>query len=1067
MPDATPPHTLYHLNPFAAGPLARWPGEFARIAALGFEGVVLAPPFASAPGQPWLLRDPTLLHPTLGEGEALPALRAMADAARAEGLALLLDVRAGAVARGAALPAALPPTPDMPPDPRHPPGEEEALPLPSPPPAPLAAWWAARLEEWHAAGIAGFRCLDPAWGGDFWRGRIAALPGALFIAWAPGLPASAQATLAGAGFGLVASSLPWWDFRAGWWAEEVARLAAVAPLLSVPEAPFGPRLAAAVAEPEAAARLLRRALSFAALSGTAWMMPMGMEFGALHRATASAREAEHFAALRAAPRLDLRGEVRAANRARRAQPAATGRAAPVVLSAPQAPVVLLREGAAGERLLVVANPSARQGARLSAGQVAGLLPRPALWPRKAFGAEGVLELGPAETRMLRLTGVEPARHAAPPVEAALHAERIAIEAVQPAVDGGRFAVKRPVGQAVRVTADLFAEGHGRLAARLQWRAADEALWAEVPMRPEGNDLWAASFVPARVGRHVFRVIAWIDHFAAFREEIGKKHAAGLGVALEQREGLALLEAALPALPPEEAAELRALAGRIATASAGDEAVALFTTPRLGALMAAADARPFLAQSAVLPLEVERRGAGFAAWYEIFPRSQSGSAARHGTWQDVIRALPRVRDMGFDVLYFPPIHPIGRSNRKGRNNSLVAQPGDPGSPYAIGAAEGGHDAIHPELGTLEEFLRLVAAARENGLEIALDFAIQCSPDHPWLRDHPEWFAWRPDGSIRYAENPPKKYEDIVNVEFYAEGARPALWLALRDVVLFWVAQGVRLFRVDNPHTKPLPFWEWLIADVRGREPDVVFLSEAFTRPKLMYRLAKLGFSQSYSYFTWRNSAAEMRAYLEELNRPPVADFFRPHFFVNTPDINPVFLQENGRAGHLIRAALAATLSGLWGVYNGFELCEARPVPGKEEYLDSEKYEIRAWDYDRPGHIAAEITLLNRLRRENPALQTHLGVTFLPGGHDALLAYVKATPGRENILLVVVSMEPRHAVESGFAVPRAALGLPEGTPLLAENLIQGGEEAWHGPWRPLRLDPHQLPFAIWRLRAADKA
>ncbi|MFB9970194.1 hypothetical protein ACFFMP_09265 [Pseudoroseomonas cervicalis] len=424
-------------------------------------------------------------------------------------------------------------------------------------------------------------------------------------------------------------------------------------------------------------------------------------------------------------------------------------------------------------------------------------------------------------------------------------------------------------------------------------------------------------------------------------------------------------------------------------------------------------------------------------------------------------------MGFDVLYFPPIHPIGQKNRKGRNNSLKAEAGDPGSPYAIGSEAGGHDALHPELGTLEDFRRLVAAAREHGLELALDFAIQCSPDHPWLREHPEWFAWRPDGSIRYAENPPKKYEDIVNVEFYAEGAKPALWLALRDVVLFWVKEGVKLFRVDNPHTKPLPFWEWMIGEVRAKAPDAVFLSEAFTRPKVMYRLAKIGFSQSYTYFTWRNSAWEMREYLEELNRAPVADFFRPHFFVNTPDINPVFLQNSGRGGHLIRAGLAATLSGLWGVYNGFELCEARPVPGKEEYLDSEKYEIKVWDYDRPGNITAEITLLNRIRRQNPALHTHLGTTFLRSNHDGILTYVKATPEGENIVLVAVSMDPNQPLETHFELPQTGLGLPPGAGLLAEDLIHGGEEAWHGTHRHVRLDPHSMPFAIWRIRAADKA
>ncbi|WBV41944.1 alpha-1,4-glucan--maltose-1-phosphate maltosyltransferase [Pseudoroseomonas cervicalis] len=1068
MPEAALPQALYHLNPFALGPLDTAPAEFGRIAALGFDAVCLASPFDAAPGQAGLLRDPSRLHEGLGGGEALPALARLAEAARGHGLALLLDVEAGRLSRQAPLLrqqgglVAAPGLADLPPDPRRAPGSDAAARLASPAPEALAQSWQARLAEWHAAGIAGFRVLDPAWGGDFWARQIATLPQAAFLAWTPGVPAEALPALRQAGFACVASSLPWWDFGAGWWAEEAERLSGVAPLLMAPEAPFGQRLAARHSDRAIAARAARRALRFAALSGSAWLMPMGFEYGALHRAGQGAQEAAHFAALRQSPRIDLTDAVREANAERRALPRSLG--APRLLSAPRAPVALLRESEAG-RVLLVANSSLARPARMSAGQLTGLLPRPGRLPKDAL-KDGALRLDRGEVRCMTIEDVTPITLPDLPVEAALEAARIAIEAVRPAVDEGRFPVKRAVGQAVRVTADIFTEGHGKLAARLLWRAADEEAWHEVPMLPVVNDIWAASFVPERIGRHVYGVIAWVDHFEAFRDEIAKKHKAGVPIALERREGVSHLEEALPRLTGAEAEELRALVARLADASDA-EAVALFTAPRTRELMTEADARPFLARSEALPLDVERREAGFASWYEIFPRSQSGSTDRHGTFDDVIRALPRVRDMGFDVLYFPPIHPIGQKNRKGRNNSLTAGPDDPGSPYAIGSEAGGHDALHPELGTLEDFRRLVAAAREHGLELALDFAIQCSPDHPWLREHPEWFAWRPDGSIRYAENPPKKYEDIVNVEFYAEGAKPALWLALRDVVLFWVKEGVKLFRVDNPHTKPLPFWEWMIGEVRAKAPDAVFLSEAFTRPKVMYRLAKIGFSQSYTYFTWRNSAWEMREYLEELNRAPVADFFRPHFFVNTPDINPVFLQNSGRGGHLIRAGLAATLSGLWGVYNGFELCEARPVPGKEEYLDSEKYEIKVWDYERPGNITAEITMLNRIRRQNPALHTHLGTTFLRSNHDGILTYVKATPEGENIVLVAVSMDPNQPLETHFELPQTALGLPPGTGLLAEDLIHGGEEAWHGTHRHVRLDPHSTPFAIWRIRAADKA
>ena len=465
----------------------------------------------------------------------------------------------------------------------------------------------------------------------------------------------------------------------------------------------------------------------------------------------------------------------------------------------------------------------------------------------------------------------------------------------------------------------------------------------------------------------------------------------------------------------------------------------------------------------MPVDAERIGAGFASWYEVFPRSMSDDPARHGTFADVERHLPRVRDMGFDVLYFPPIHPIGRSNRKGPNNTLTPGPDDPGSPYAIGSEAGGHDALHPELGTLDDFRQLVAAAAAHGLEIAIDFAVQCSPDHPWLKQHRGWFDWRPDGSIRYAENPPKKYQDIVNVDFYAEDSVPGLWVALCEAVLFWAGQGIRLFRVDNPHTKPFPFWEWMIAEVRARYPDAVFLAEAFTRPKVMYRLAKVGFSQSYTYFTWRNEKRELTAYLDELSTEAPSEFFRPHFFVNTPDINPVFLQTSGRPGFLIRAALAATLSGLWGVYNGFELCEGTPLPGKEEYLDSEKFQLRAWDWDRPGNIVSEITRLNQIRRANPALQSQLGVTFLPAANEAVLFFEKATPDRSNVVLVAVSLDPRSVQEANIDIPLYRWSLPDSASLDMEDLVGGTRFGFEGRSQRVRLSP-ESPYAIWRASPA---
>jgi starch synthase (maltosyl-transferring) len=620
---------------------------------------------------------------------------------------------------------------------------------------------------------------------------------------------------------------------------------------------------------------------------------------------------------------------------------------------------------------------------------------------------------------------------------------IVIDNVTPAVSGGSFAAKRVIGRPISVEADIFADGHDILAAELRWRAVDEEDWQAAPLVPIGNDRWRATLLPRRVGRHLFAIEAWRDDYATLCHALEVKHRAGVDVASEladarvhlTRLGLARVLAELPD-------------------GDGARQVDVLTSAETRRLVAAAGERPFAGRSDPLALEIERPQAEFASWYELFPRSL-------GTFDDVIAALPRVRDMGFDVLYFPPIHPIGTTNRKGRNNSLTPAPGDPGSPYAIGSAEGGHDAIHAELGTADDFRRLVAAAREHGLEIALDYAIQCSLDHPWLKEHAAWFRRRADGSIRFAENPPKKYEDIVNVDFYAEGAVPELWLALRDVVLHWIGEGVRIFRVDNPHTKPLPFWEWMIADIRSRQPETIFLAEAFTRPKMMYRLGKVGFSQSYTYFTWRNTKAELTDYLRELTTTDVADFYRPHFFVNTPDINPFFLQSSGRAGFLIRAVLAATLSGLWGVYSGFELCEAAPLPGREEYLDSEKYEIRRRDFAAPGNIVAEITALNRLRRLHPALQSHLGLAFYNAFNDQVMVYGKATAAHEDMVLVAVSLDPHAAQEASFEVPLWEWQLADDGAVEVEDLMTGRRFVWRGKIQHVRLDPAQLPFAIWRI------
>jgi len=438
--------------------------------------------------------------------------------------------------------------------------------------------------------------------------------------------------------------------------------------------------------------------------------------------------------------------------------------------------------------------------------------------------------------------------------------------------------------------------------------------------------------------------------------------------------------------------------------------------------------------------------------------------RHGMFFDVIVCLPYVRDMGFDVLYFTPIHPIGRANRKGRNNSLQAREGDHGSPYAIGGEAGGHTALHPELGDFDDFAALVEAAHAHGLEIALDFAIQCSPDHPWVKEHPEWFDWRPDGSIKFAENPPKKYEDIVNVHFYRD-VFPSLWYALRDVVLFWAERGVRVFRVDNPHTKPFPFWEWMIGEVLEKYPDAIFLSEAFTRPKVMKRLAKLGFTQSYTYFTWRNAKAELTEYLTELTRSECREYFRPNFFANTPDINPFYLQTSGRPGFRTRLVLAATLACNYGIYSGFELCEGASLPGKEEYLDSEKYELRAWDWNREGHIRDDIRLINRLRNERPALRQFTNLNFYNAWNDQILYYGKYSTDRRDFILIAVNLDPHNAQGANFEAPLWEFGLPDDASIRVEDLVTGERFYWNGKIQHMYLDPARNPYAIWRISPTE--
>ena len=638
--------------------------------------------------------------------------------------------------------------------------------------------------------------------------------------------------------------------------------------------------------------------------------------------------------------------------------------------------------------------------------------------------------------------------------------RVVIEGVTPELDGGRFPVKRVVGQTVTVGADVFAEGHDRLVAMLRFRRAGEDAWQEVPMEPRVNDRWEATFTVTELGTYEYGVHAWVDEFASWRSALGKKYDAGRDVSSELLEGAGLLERVAERASGADRQWLSAQAAVLR--GSGDRAAAALA-PELAACVARhPDRAREVCYDRVLRVTVDRERAVFGAWYEMFPRSSAREPARHGTFADVEARLAYVASMGFDVLYLPPIHPIGSTHRKGRNNTPVATPADPGSPWAIGAAAGGHDAVHPDLGTLRDFDHLLAAAREHGLEIALDLAFQCSPDHPWVRAHPAWFRRRPDGTVQYAENPPKKYEDIYPLDFESADWR-ALWEELRRVVLFWVERGVRIFRVDNPHTKPFAFWEWLIREVRSLHPDVFFLAEAFTRPKVMRYLAKVGFSQSYTYFTWRNTKAELKEYLTELTGTVVREYMRPNLFANTPDILHEYLQLGGRPAFQIRLVLAATVGATYGIYGpAFELCERRAVPGTEEYQDGEKYELRHWDVEHADSLRPFIARVNQIRRANPAFRSNDRLRFCPIDNDRLIAYVKTSPDRANHMLVIVNLDPHHAQSGWVDVPLDQLGLDARESFQVHDLLGDARYLWQGARSFVALDPNVMPAHIFHVQ-----
>ena len=616
--------------------------------------------------------------------------------------------------------------------------------------------------------------------------------------------------------------------------------------------------------------------------------------------------------------------------------------------------------------------------------------------------------------------------------------RVVIEAVRPQVDRGRYPVKRVIGEEVLVEADVFADGHDEVACELLWKYEGESDWTGVAMDFRHNDHWAAAFTVQKLGRYQYKVRGWVDPFVTWRRDLVKRRDAGQDLSIDFLIGSRLIRNEILADEKRSAEE------------------------RYQAAMTAAvppPAREAVVESDALEVMVDPVKARFSSWYEMFPRSVRGDG-RHASFSDVVERLPYVQDMGFDVLYFPPIHPIGTTARKGKNNAVAAQPGDVGSPWAIGAKDGGHKAVLRELGTLEDFRRLVSEAKKRNLDVALDIAFQCSPDHPYVRQHPEWFRTRPDGTVQYAENPPKKYQDIYPFDFETAAWR-SLWEELKSVFEFWISHDVKIFRVDNPHTKAFPFWEWCIRELKGKHPELIFLSEAFTRPRIMHKLAKIGFTQSYTYFTWRNSKAELTEYFTELAQHPSREYFRPNVWPNTPDILHQTLQTGGRPAFIVRVVLAATLAANYGLYGpAYELLEHTPrEPGSEEYLDSEKYEVKRWDFARADSLSELIARLNRVRQDNPALQRDWSLRFHAIDNPQLLVYSKKE--KENIIVVAVSLDYQHP-QSGFVeLDLQALGLVPHETFEVHDLLSGGRYAWSGSRNYIELNPHQLPAHLFKV------
>jgi starch synthase (maltosyl-transferring) len=1065
---------IYNLFPTLAGTIRQWHEHLPRIAAMGFNTVYVNPfHYPGFSGSLYAVKDYYRLNPRFRGDD--PAdddtlLDGFTRAARAYGLRVLMDLVVNHTSKDSELVRAHPgwfardargeivsPYATDPADPTRKTvwGDLAELDYRAPQRSEIIAYFQDLLRHYIALGFGGFRC-DAAYkvAAEVWReltGTANAAADIVFCAETVGAPKEAVLALADAGFDYLFNSVKWWDFASPWLLDQYEAFRRIAPSIGFPESHDTKRLvvelqAAGVPEEEIEP-CYRQAYAFAAAYSSGVLMPMGFEYG-------WARRFEVVMGSNETPepqRFDLGKFIAEINAMKRSIPALNEEGPQRQLHSGEDNLVMLerRTENGDDRAFIAVNRDRRRSHEI---------------PDIAVGGDETRL--PQTARMVEPLGVRVLHGGRPAAEhaAAMHAlwrpeARIQIEDVYPELDGGRYPVKRIIGDNFEVWADLLRDGHDKLRAVVKYRHENGA-WSEAPMSFFDNDRWVARFRLDRVGLWRYTIEAWTDRFESWRDEFDKKREAGQELALDLVEGWEIFDTALAQAGPSEAVACEQIRHDFEHGST-ERRTELLLSPALRELMASVQPRDGLVRyPRELEIVVDREAARFAAWYEMFPRSQGRQPGKSATFDDCIARLPEIAALGFDVVYLVPIHPIGRVNRKGKENSTRAQPSDPGSPYAIGSAEGGHRAVNPELGTLADFRRFMRAAAAQGIEVVLDFAVQCAPDHPWVREHPQWFHFRPDGTIKYAENPPKKYEDIVNVDF-DNPDRESLWAELRDTVLFWIGEGIRAFRVDNPHTKPLPFWEWLIREVKARCPDAIFLSEAFTRPKMMRALAEVGFSQSYTYFTWRNTKSELIEYLTELISYPESEYFRPHFFTNTPDILPVFLQEGGRPAFRIRAVLAATLSPAYGIYNGFELCENTPIPGREEYLHSEKYEYKVWDWDRPGNIKDDIRILNRFRRDNPALRGFLNLRFLGSDDPNVLAYMKISADQANTVIAIVNLDPHTTHEADVELPLAELGLTADRVFLLEEAFTQAVVACRGARQRFRLDPAINPALIFRL------